>query len=139
MFKKTEAMNPEIVKPASPLGTGPAMLMRALGLDPAELMNKAGEFEVFAKAAITELVERSKAIDMALAEVREDGKRRDETVLNLSSALTDILTMMTAIQSSCQALLAISGNPILDDALITRRKTQRMINGVSKEGVKHGG
>jgi hypothetical protein len=49
------------------MGTGPMMLMKALGLDPAALAGKVGEFEATFKAGLQTLVERSQSIDERLA------------------------------------------------------------------------
>lgn len=153
--RSNEAQNPEVIPPktAPSLGTGPAMLMRALGVDPQELMNKAGEFEVFAKAAITELIERMKAIDTKLAELKAAGvvqgseerlKFLEDRLVSFEERTTENLLRMTEgfaeLANTIKTIVAVLGNPVLDDALVPKRKppSRTVVNGLLKEGEKHG-
>jgi hypothetical protein len=101
--------DPEVVQP---LGTGPMMLLKALGFDPTILMEELLQFQRIIKGGIDELVARMKAIDESLAELkqrvptaedqieaREREKRIDENLTALSAAFCTVAAHLERIEA----------------------------------------
>jgi Arc/MetJ-type ribon-helix-helix transcriptional regulator len=75
-----------IEKPVS-LGTGPIMLMRALGFDPTMLLAMVTEFEQAFKAGMRTLVDRSQAIDEGLKALHEQMRQQDARLTAIDERL----------------------------------------------------
>jgi hypothetical protein len=96
----------EVIPPAPPANTGFMLMFRAfaltLGIDPAQLAGKLGEFEGIIKTTLQKLSAKADSFDTSLAAIRqrqeEQEARSDANLAAISASLADIAEQLKRMQ-----------------------------------------